>query len=298
MRIAITGASGLIGSRLVPALIAQGNEVTRLVRHPPGTGEIAWDPLRGSLDLTALDGFEAVVHLAGENIASGRWTTAMKGRIRESRVRGTRALSTGLAGLARPPKVLVAASAIGYYGNRAAELLDEQASPGEDFLAKVVYDWEQATEPAFQGGIRVVRLRIGVVLSPAGGALAKMLTPFRMGVGGRIGSGRQYWSWIAIDDVVGTIGYALRNPALSGPINTVAPEGVTNAQFTQTLGRVLHRPTFLPMPATAARLALGEMADALLLSSTRVVPQRLLDHGYAFEYPELEPALRHLLPGS
>jgi uncharacterized protein (TIGR01777 family) len=295
MRIAITGASGLIGSHLLPTLSAQGDEVTRLVRHPAGNGEVTWNPQQESLDLSALDGFDGVIHLAGENIASSRWTTSMKGRIRESRVRGTHALSSGLARLATPPKVLIAASAIGYYGNRGAELLDEQATPGEDFLAKVVYDWEQATEPAANAGIRVVRLRIGVVLSPAGGALAKMLTPFRLGVGGRVGNGRQYWSWIAIDDVVGIIQYALNHHALSGPINAVTPTAITNAQFTQALGRVLHRPTFLPMPATAARLALGEMADALLLSSTRVVPQQLLDHGYSYEQPELEPALRHLL---
>jgi uncharacterized protein (TIGR01777 family) len=295
MRIAITGASGLIGSHLLPTLSAQGDEVTRLVRHPAGNGEVTWNPQQESLDLSALDGFDGVIHLAGENIASSRWTTSMKGRIRESRVRGTHAISSGLARLATPPKVLIAASAIGYYGNRGAELLDEQATPGEDFLAKVVYDWEQATEPAANAGIRVVRLRIGVVLSPAGGALAKMLTPFRLGVGGRVGNGRQYWSWIAIDDIVGIIRYTLRQRALSGPINAVTPTAITNAQFTQALGRVLHRPTFLPMPATAARLALGEMADALLLSSTRVVPQQLLDHGYSYEQPELEPALRHLL---
>ena len=268
---------------------------SRLVRHPAGSGEVTWDPQQESLDLSALDGFDGVIHLAGENIASSRWTTSMKRRIRESRVRGTHALSSGLARLATPPKVLIAASAIGYYGNRGAELLDEQATPGEDFLAKVVYDWEQATEPAANAGIRVVRLRIGVVLSPAGGALAKMLTPFRLGVGGRVGNGRQYWSWIAIDDVVGIIRYALSHHALSGPINAVTPTAITNAQFTQTLGRVLHRPTFLPLPAAAARLALGEMADALLLSSTRVVPQQLLDHGYSYEQPELEAALRYLL---
>ena len=295
MRIAITGASGLIGSHLLPTLSTQGDEVTRLVRHPAGSGEVTWDPQQESLDLSALDGFDGVIHLAGENIASSRWTTSMKGRIRESRIRGTHAISSGLARLATPPKVLIAASAIGYYGNRGAELLDEQATPGEDFLAKVVYDWEQATEPAANAGIRVVRLRIGVVLSPAGGALAKMLTPFRLGVGGRVGNGRQYWSWIAIDDVVGVIQYALSHHALSGPINAVTPTAITNAQFTQALGRVLHRPTFLPMPATAARLALGEMADALLLSSTRVVPQQLLDSGFSYQYPELEPALRHLL---
>ncbi|MEO2046656.1 MAG: TIGR01777 family oxidoreductase [Pirellulales bacterium] len=295
MRIAITGASGLIGSHLLPTLSAQGDEVTRLVRHPAESGEVSWNPQQESLDLSALDGFDGVIHLAGENIASSRWTTSMKGRIRESRVRGTHAISSGLARLATPPKVLIAASAIGYYGNRGAELLDEQATPGEDFLAKVVYDWEQATEPAANAGIRVVRLRIGVVLSPAGGALAKMLTPFQLGAGGRVGNGRQYWSWIAIDDVIGVIRYALSHQALTGPINAVTPTAITNAQFTQTLGRVLHRPTFLPMPATAARIVLGEMADALLLSSTRVVPKQLLDSGYSYQYPELESALRHLL---
>jgi hypothetical protein len=246
-------------------------------------------------DLSRLEGVDAVVHLAGENIAAGRWTAARKEEIRRSRVEGTRRLSESLARLSRRPKVLVSASAIGFYGNRGDEILKEDSAPGSDFLAQVCRDWEAATDPASRAGIRVVHLRSGVILSPAGGALKKMLLPFKMGAGGRIGSGAQFMSWIAIDDTIGAIHHAIVTEPLQGPMNGVAPTPVRNAEFTRTLGRVLSRPAIAPMPAFAARLAFGEMANALLLASQRVMPTRLQASGYKFRYPELEGALRHLL---
>ncbi len=236
-----------------------------------------------------------MVHLAGESIASGRWTVARKREIRDSRVLGTRLLSEALARMPRPPQVLLCASAIGYYGDCGSDVLKEDSPPGSDFLADVCKAWEAATAPAAQKGIRVVHLRSGIILSPKGGALAKMLFPFRMGAGGIIGSGKQYMSWIALDDTLGVIAFALQTPSLHGPVNVVAPNAVTNAEFTKTLGRVLHRPTIFPMPAFAARLAFGEMADALLLSSARVEPAALLRAGYHFQWRDLESALRHLL---
>jgi uncharacterized protein len=296
MNILVTGASGLIGSALVSSLTAAGHDVTRLVRSQPKPGEKAarWDPIAGSVDVSGLQGVEAVVHLAGENIAE-RWTAAKKVQIRDSRVRGTQVLCEALNGLAPPPKVLVSASAIGYYGNRDAEVLTEDSPAGAGFLAEVCQAWEAATEPARQRGIRVVRLRFGVVLSAAGGALAKMLPPFRLGLGGVLGSGRQYMSWIALDDAVAAIQHAIVTDGLQGPVNAVAPHAVTNQEFTKTLGKVLGRPTVLPMPAFAARLMFGEMADELLLASARVQPAKLQASGYSFRYPELEGALRHLL---
>ncbi len=297
MNILVSGSHGLVGSALVPFLTEGGHRVTRLVRAIPRAekGEINWDPEAGKIDAASLEGLDAVVHLSGESIASGRWTAEKKARIRDSRTKGTRLLSESLAGLAKPPKVFVCASAVGYYGNRGAELLRETSPPGSDFVAEVCRAWEASTEPAGGKGIRLVNLRIGIVLSAAGGALAKMLPPFRMGVGGKIGDGKQYMSWIAIDDLVGIISHALRSDALAGPVNAVTPNPVTNAEFTRTLGRVLRRPTIFPMPAFAARLAFGEMADALLLASARVEPAKLLASGYGFRFQELEPALRHLL---
>jgi uncharacterized protein len=296
MNILVTGASGLIGSALVPFLTAGGHRVTRLVRSHPRPGEMAvrWDPAAGALETTALEGSDAVVHLAGENIAE-RWSAEKKTRIRDSRVRGTRLLSEALVQLATPPKVLVSASAIGYYGNRGEEILTEESAPGSGFLAEVCRAWEAATEGALQKGMRVVHLRFGLVLSPAGGALGKMLPAFRMGVGGMLGSGRQYVSWIALDDAVGALHHALMTETLRGPANAVAPNAVMNQEFTKTLGRVLGRPTMIPLPAFAARLMFGEMADELLLASTRVRPAKLQTTGYDYRYPELEAALRHLL---
>jgi len=294
MYVAMTGAGGLVGSAVAAMLSDRGHKLTRLVRRQAREGEVTWDPAASAWDASALAGVEAVVHLAGENIASGRWTSAVKAKIRDSRVKGTRVLCEGLARMASPPRVLVVASAIGYYGSRGEELLDENSPPGTGFLAEVVRDWEAASQPAEAAGIRVVRLRIGVVLSPKGGALAKMLTPFKLGGGGIVGSGKQYFSWIALDDVAGAILYALESD-VSGRVNCVAPGAVTNQEFTRVLGRVLNRPTVIPLPAFAVRLVLGEMGQELLLASTRVEPQRLLAAGYKFQYPTLEPALRHLL---
>ena len=299
MNVLLTGSSGLIGSALAPALAGDGHQVRRLRRAPSaGPDEASWNPADGTFASGALDGIDAVVHLAGENIAGGRWTAARKARIRDSRVDGTRRLCEALAALDTPPRVLVAASAIGYYGDRGDELLDESAAPGTGFLPAVSRSWEGAAAPARDAGIRVVHLRIGIVLSPAGGALAQMLLPFRLGVGGVLGSGDQYMSWIALDDVVGVVRHALADESLSGPVNTVAPQAVTNREFTRTLGKVLRRPTILPAPAFALRVALGEMADALLLASTRVDPAALRATTFEFQHPQLDGALRQLLDGA
>ena len=256
---------------------------------------VRWDPTADRFDAGPLEGVDAVVHLAGESIASGRWTTAQKQRIRDSRVHGTRVLSEALAAMKRPPRVFVGASAIGFYGDRGDERLNEASPAGDLFLSGVCADWEAASRPAADAGIRVALARLGVVLTPKGGALAKMLTPFKLGVGGRMGDGQQYWSWVAIDDVVGALHHALMTDSLSGPFNVVSPNPVTNLEFTRALGRVLRRPTVAPMPAIAARALLGQMADELLLASARVEPDRLQETGYDFRQTTLEAALRHVL---
>lgn len=296
LRIAVTGSSGFVGRSLCAFLGGGGHDVIRLVRRPPTLNdERSWDPHGGALAAAGLEGVDAVVHLAGESIVSGRWNDARKSEIRESRVRGTRLVAETLASMDRKPAVLVSASAIGIYGDRGDAWLDESSELEDDFLADVCREWEAATAPALEAGIRVVNLRIGVVLGAAGGALAKLLMPFKMGMGGRLGSGRQYMSWIAIDDVIGAIQHAIFTDSLEGPVNAVSPNPVTNLAFTKTLGRVLGRPTVLPMPATLARVALGEVADALLLASTRVRPARLQQSGFEFGHPTLESALRHEL---
>jgi uncharacterized protein (TIGR01777 family) len=297
MKVLITGSTGLVGTRLVDLLKSKGHEIVRLVRSTPNdlAAEVYWNPEQGTLNATELEGLDAVVHLAGESIAEGRWTDEKKKRIRESRIKGTTLLSETLAKLKQKPEVLVSASAVGFYGSRGDENLDEQSASGSDFLAEVCREWELATQPAARAGVRVVNLRFGVILSDAGGALPKMLFPFRMGVGGKLGSGQQYISWIAIDDAVGAIEHALTNNTLRGPVNVVAPGAVTNHDFTKMLGRVLSRPTIFPVPTFAARLVFGEMADATLLSSQRVEPARLKESGYTFKYPELEGALKHVL---
>jgi uncharacterized protein len=292
MRVLIAGASGLVGSALIPALEAEGAQVTRLVRSSAGAGEIEWHPNNDQIDTTQLEGFDAVINLAGENIAAGRWTDEQKRKIRDSRVNGTRLLSEAIAGLKQRPAVFLCASATGIYGDRGDDTLDEQSASGGGFLAGVCREWEQATEPAVQAGVRTVTLRFGPILAREGGMLAKLLTPFKMGMGGKVGSGKQYISWVAIDDVVSAIKLALNDASLRGPLNIVSPNPVTNEVFTKTLGHVLSRPTALAMPAFAVRLAFGEMADEMLLTSQRVLPKKLNDAGYAFQQPELEGALR------
>ncbi len=296
MNILLSGASGLVGSALIPVLESAGHSVRRLVRQRPeaGSPDVHWDPT-GSFDpVGGIEGFDAVVHLAGESVV-GRWSRTKKARILNSRKQGTMTLASAAARSKRPPKVVVSASAIGYYGNRGDEVLTEESTPGADFLADVARQWEAALTPATEAGIRTVMLRIGFILSPRGGGLARMLPPFRMGLGGKLGGGRQWMSWISIHDVVGAIQHALATETLWGPVNTVAPHPVTNAEFTRTLGRVLGRPTLFPMPAFAARLAFGEMADALLLASQRVQPVKLQSSGFQFRNQELEGALRELL---
>lgn len=297
MKILISGSTGLIGSALTSCFKERGYEVVRLVRSEAlmGDNTILWDPEHRELKLEQFEGFDVVVNLAGENISSGRWSDKKKQKIRDSRVFGTHMLAELLARLQTPPKVFISASAIGYYGNRGDEIMTEESPAGKGFLSEVCQKWEEAANAAKNAGIRVVKLRIGVVLSTKGGALQKMLTPFKLGLGGIIGSGKQYMSWIAIDDVVGAVLYSINTDSLKGPVNAVSPQPETNYRFTKTLGKVLKRPTIFPLPAFVARFMLGEMADELLLSSTRVEPKSLIDSGYSFLYPELKHALKHLL---
>lgn len=296
LHVAVSGSGGLIGSVLARRLSSEGHRVSRLVRRTAGPGEISWDPTGGRLDPKDLEGLDAVVHLAGENIGV-RWTSARKARIRDSRVQGTRVLSEALARTRSRPQVLVSASALGIYGDRGDEVLTESSAPGpaDDFLVGVGQEWENAAAPARTAGIRVVHPRFGVVLSPTGGALGKMLLPFRLGLGGRLGDGSQWMSWISIDDAAGALLHLVLNSTLNGPVNVTAPEPVRNRDFTRTLGRILSRATPFPVPATALRLIMGEMADSTLLASTRMLPARLLESNYRFEHPDLETALRHVL---
>ena len=294
-KIAVSGGTGLVGSELVKSLKHAGHSTLTLSRRSEGVGSILWDPSKGVTPTEALEGVDAVVHLAGENIAGSRWTAAVKERIRSSRVDGTRNLVKSLALLKSPPKTLVCASAIGFYGRRGEERLNESSPAGSGYLADVCKAWEAEALEAEKSGIRVVRLRIGVVLSKKGGALAKMLLPFKLGVGGIIGSGKQYWSWIGLNDLVRIISFCVGNEAVSGAVNAVSPHPMTNYDFTKAVGTVLHRPTIFPMPAFAAKLALGEMADDLLLSSIRVEPDKLQSLGFQFAQPELISCLKHEL---
>ena len=295
--ILVTGASGLIGRRLVALLEGDGRRVIRAVRRDvqDPTRELHWDPERGQIDRDRLTGVDAVVHLAGANVAAKRWTPAYKQLLIDSRVEGATLISEAIAALDPKPKVLACASAIGFYGDRGEELLDESAPSGGEFLPEVCLQSERACQAARDAGVRVANMRIGVVLSPEGGALSRMLTPFKLGGGGVLGNGRQYFSWISLDDVVRAIEHVLSHEQLVGPVNLVAPTPVTNREFTKTLGKVLSRPTIFPMPAIVARLAFGEMAEALLLASARVSPTALVESGFDFLHPELETALRHLL---
>ena len=297
MRVLVSGSRGLIGSALIPQLERVGHTVVRLMR--PGTSarasDVTWDPDRSSIDRTALEGVDGVVHLAGEPIL-GRWTAAKKQRITASRVEGTALMAAALASLTRRPRVLVCASASGYYGDRGEELLSEESAPGRGFLADVCRAWEAAAAPARAAGIRVVHVRTGLALSAHGGLLGPLLLPFRLGLGGPIGRGRQYWSWIAIDDVVDAFRFALETNGLGGAVNAAAPNPVTNAEFSRTLGRVLRRPALLPVPPFVLRLIFGRAAaDEALLTGARLVPTRLLASGFRFRYPELDTALRHVL---
>ena len=298
-RIAVTGSTGLIGTALSSQLEVAGYRVVRISRsHPPPgrtSGWIRWDPASGRLPAGPLEGAHAVVHLAGETIAGLRWTPAKKRRIADSRQKGTALLSRTLAALGRPPRVLLVASAVGFYGNRGEEWLTEESGPGTGFLADVCRKWEAAADPARRAGIRTVHMRTGLVLSPAGGALGQLLLPFRMGFGGRIGAGRQYISWIDLDDHTGLTLHAISETALRGALNAVGPAPLTNAAFTDVLGRVLRRPTLLPVPGAVLRGAAGQMGVELLLSGQRAVPEKALRTGYEFRFPDLELSLRHQL---
>ena len=299
MTVAVTGASGLIGRALTHFLTTGGHTVVRIGRggdrqSPPSPQlrDVQWDPAAGRLDARALEGVDAVVHLAGANVGD-RWTPEHRRAILDSRVQGTRLVATTMAAMARPPRVLVSASAVGYYGDRGDEVLDERSPRGRGFLADVTQAWEDAADPARAAGIRVVHPRFGVVLTPAGGALAKLLPPAQLGAGGPLGSGRQWWSVVGLDDVVGAIHAAIARAALTGPVNVVLPDPVRSADFARALGHVLHRPSALRTPAFVLRLALGrEQADAVLLSSQRVVPTRLLGAGFVFRRPTLDGTLR------
>lgn len=295
VKILISGSSGLVGSAAVAALSRAGHEVLRWVRRPAaGPDERSWDPAAGRLDPTVLAGVDAVIHLAGENIGAGRWTPAFRQRLRASRIDSTRLIAQALAaeaGRREQPPFLLVASAVGYYGDRGAAELDESSSGGEGFLAELCHDWEAAADPARAAGVRVVHWRLGVVLSRRGGALAKMLPPFRLGLGGPLGDGRQYLSWIHEDDAIASLLFLLEHP-LAGPVNAVAPAPSTQADFSRALGAALGRPSWLPVPRFAIRLGLGQMGEELLLASTRVLPRRLLDAGFQFAYTELDQALR------
>lgn len=299
MKILVGGASGLIGSALIPRLASQGHQSIRLVRGRPARGEdeVAWDPDAGTIDSARLHGIHAIVNLAGATIARWPWTAAHKRRVLESRVRSTALLARTFAQLGTCPLVFVSPSAVGFYGDRGDEILRESSAPGSDFLAEACRAWEAAAVPARDAGIRVVTPRIGMVLSGAGGALSALLIPFRFGLGGAIGSGRQYMSWIALEDLTEVIAQMIAREDWSGPWNAVSPQPSTNAEFARTLGQVLSKPTLLPLPAFAARLALGEMAEALLLSSARVEPARLQAAGFQFRFPTLEAALRNAVGG-
>jgi uncharacterized protein (TIGR01777 family) len=292
--VAVTGSHGFIGSALLPALTRAGHRPVRIVRgQTAGDDELGWDPEAATIDADGLEGIGGVVHLAGAGIGDKRWTDARKRLILESRTKGTDLLARTLAGLTRPPSALVSASAIGYYGNRGDEPLDEQSAPGNDFVARVCVQWEAATGPAADAGIRVARVRGGIVLGREGGVLSRLLLPFRLGLGGRIASGRQYMSWISIDDEVRAILHALTHDQVAGPVNLTGPAPVTNDEFTKTLGRVVHRPTLIPTPLFPLRARYGsELVQHLLVEGQRVLPKRLEATGYAFEHPTLEDALR------
>ena len=292
MKILLSGSSGFVGQALISHLAERGYEVRRLVRRDnPSAETVIWNPDSGRIEASACEHFDAVIHLGGENIAAGRWTQRRKKRLRNSRVNSTRFLALTLSQLQHPPKVFACASAIGFYGDRGDEILTEQSPAGVGFMAELGQEWESACQPAIDRGIRVVNLRFGIILGKKGGALAKMLTPFRCGIGGKIGNGRQYWSWISLTDAVRAVDYCLNHESVSGPVNLVSPGPPTNYEFTKALGKALRRPTILPLPGFAARLAFGEMADSALLASARVEPEALINNGFEFTHPDLASAL-------
>ncbi|GAA1324119.1 TIGR01777 family oxidoreductase [Streptomyces sanglieri] len=294
-RIAVTGASGLIGAALVRSLRADGHEVVRLVRHPARSGdEVEWDPGRGYVDVAGLVGCDAVVHLAGAGVGDHRWTAAYKREIRDSRVLGTAAIAEAVASLDVPPKVLLSGSAIGYYGDTGDRAVDESAPAGEGFLPSVCVEWEAATAAAQEAGVRTVHARTGLVVGREGGAWGRLFPLFRAGLGGRLGNGRQYWSFIALHDEVAALRHILNTESLSGPVNLTGPDPVTNSEVTAAMGRVLHRPTLLTAPAPALRLALGDFAQDVL-ASQRVLPGQLLDSGFVFAFPGIDSAIRAAL---
>lgn len=295
MRVLITGSSGLLGRALSRSFAERGYEIVRLVRRPGSGNDITWNPDRGELSADPVQQYDVVLHLAGENIGAGRWSRSRKERILASRVNGTRTLVAALATLQNKPPLFISASATGYYGNRGDEILREENRPGSGFLAEVCQQWEAEALNAKQLGIRTVCLRFGVALAPNGGALAKILLPFRLGLGGKFGDGRQYMSWVTQEDLVAAVHHVVYDDSLSGPVNVVAPHPVTNAEFTKTLGKVLNRPTIFGVPSFALKLLLGEMAGPLLLEGQRVEPSKLLASRFEFKYPELEPALKSLL---
>lgn len=296
-KIVVSGSSGLVGTALVPWLEAAGHEVVRLVRSAgDGPGEARWDPARGEIDGAVVDACDVVINLNGRSIGEGRWSPEIKADLRSSRLDATRTLSEAIERSANPPSLLINASAVGYYGDRGEEVLEEDATEGRGFLAELARDWEAAAQRSSSVRTRVVLLRLGMVVA-RGGALEKMLTPFKLGVGGPIGSGRQFWPWIGIEDVCGVIGFLLEHEAISGPINAVAPEELRCSEFARALGRSLSRPAVVPLPAFAARMVLGEMADSLLLASQRVRPRVLLDAGYEYRAPSLGDALRYAFAG-
>lgn len=293
MRVGITGSTGLIGRHLTQSLTSDGHQAVPIVRDQ-AAGDLYWSPARVEMEVAAFEGLDAVVHLAGEPIGK-RWTAAQKQRIRHSRVTGTRLLADGLASLDDPPAVLVSTSAVGYYGDRGEEVLTEQSQPGEGFLAEVCIDWEAAADPARDAGIRVVHPRNGIVIAREGPLMDKIELPFRLGLGGRVGSGQQWYGWIALSDHLRALRFLVDTPALSGPVNLVAPEPVRNAELTRALGEVLHRPTVLPIPGFGLRVLYGEMGVTLATWSQRVVPERLLEHGFEFEHTDIRSALEAVL---
>ena len=295
MKVLLSGASGLLGTALKSSFSSQGNDLRSLVRRQSDqTGSVYWDPYSGTLDADSINGSELVIHLSGANLATV-WSDRNKDLFHSSRIDTTRFLCEKLTSLTAPPKTLIAASAIGFYGDRGDELINEDSSPGTGFLAELCRDWEEATSKATEHGIRVINIRIGLVLSPDGGALAKMLLPFQLGTGGAFGNGEQYMSWISIRDIVDAIHHIAETTNLTGPVNLVAPNPVSNRVFTKTLGKVLNRPTFMTVPAFALRTLMGQMAEEMLLSGQRVQPKKLLDSGFRFSHAELEPALRAVL---